>query len=329
MKEEKLIRFLNNRTTPKENREVLDWLDKAGSEDKFLRMLHEDWNSGETDKVSKLKQEQILGNIHHATLKNSKAHKGRQFFQQFLKFSKVAATFLLLIFSVYFLYEGIVLKEDQVEVAGIPVVEIRKQTAAGEKLRLTLPDRSEVIVNSLSTISFSSDFGSRNRDIALEGEAFFTVFPDKNLPFKVKTGPVVTTALGTTFNAYARDEGVKISLAEGKVNVTKEKQVLTLRPGEMASVQPNNFSGLSKGKFDPSKTTLWKEGKIHFKSKPFKEILQALETWYGVQFEIKSHDNRKVSGLFNNESLEDILKGLSFSLDFDYQINQKNVVIKF
>jgi len=307
----------------------MDWLNKAGSEDQFLKMVQKDWDFEKADKLSKSKQHKILDNIHRATLKSRKTHKGKQVFHHFLKFGKVAATFLLLIFSVYFLYEGIVLKEDEAEIAEVPVVEIRKQTAAGEKLRLTLPDRSEIIVNSLSTITFSSDFGSGIREIALEGEAFFSVAPDKNRPFKVKTGTVVTTALGTAFNAYARDGGVKISLTEGKVNVTKEKQVLSLMPGEMASVQQDNSSSLTKEKFDPVQTTLWKEGKIRFKSKPFREILQSLETWYGVRFETKSYDNRKVTGLFNNESLEDILTGLSFSLGFDYQINQKNVVIKF
>lgn len=307
----------------------MDWLNKAGSEDQFLKMVQKDWDFGQAAKVSKSKQHKILDNIHRATLKSRKTHKGKQVFHHFLKFGKVAATFLLLIFSVYFLYEGIVLKEDEAEIAEVPVVEIRKQTAAGEKLRLTLPDRSEIIVNSLSTITFSSDFGSGIREIALEGEAFFSVAPDKNRPFKVKTGTVVTTALGTAFNAYARDGGVKISLTEGKVNVTKEKQVLSLMQGEMASVQQDNSSSLTKEKFDPVQTTLWKEGKIRFKSKPFREILQSLETWYGVRFETKSYDNRKVTGLFNNESLEDILTGLSFSLGFDYQINQKNVVIKF
>ena len=307
----------------------MDWLNKAGSEDWFMKMVQTDWDFGKAAKVSKPKQHKILGNIHQATLKSRKTHKGKQAFHYFLEYGKVAATFLLVIFSVYFLYEGIVLKEDEVEIAEVPVIEIRKQTAAGEKLRLTLPDRSEVIVNSLSTITFSSDFGRSNREIALEGEAFFSVAPDKSKAFKLKTGAVVTTALGTAFNAYARDEGVKISLTEGKVKVTKAKQVLSLMPGEMASVKQNNFSGLTKEKFEPAQTTLWKEGKIRFKSKPFREILQSLETWYGVRFETKSDDNRKVSGLFNNESLEDILTGLSFSLDFDYQINQKNVVIKF
>ncbi|MBD3631135.1 MAG: FecR domain-containing protein [Cyclobacterium sp.] len=307
----------------------MDWLKKAGSEDQFLNMLKKDWDSGKANKVSKLKQQEILGHIHQATLKSRNSLKGKQVFHYFLKFGKVAATFLLFLFSGYFLYEAIVFKDNETAVAEIPVTKITKQTAAGEKLRLTLPDRSEVIVNSLSTLNFSSDFGSNNREIELEGEAFFSVAPDKNKPFKVKTGTVVTTALGTAFNAYAREEEVKISLTEGSVHVAQKAEEISLLPGEMASVRFDAVSGLTKGTFDPDRTTLWKEGKIRFQSKPLREILQSLETWYGVRFETKAFDNRKVTGLFNNESLEDILTGLSFSLGFEYQIDQKNVVIKF
>ncbi len=309
--------------------EVMDWLSKSGSEDQFLNMLQKDWDSGKANKVSKLKQQEILDNIHQATLKSRISPNGNQVSYQFLKFGKVAATFLIFLFSGYFLYEALVLKEDEAAVAEIPVIKITKHTAPGEKLRLLLPDKSEIIVNSLSTITFYSDFGSSNREIELEGEAFFSVAPDKYKPFKVKTGAVVTTALGTAFNAYAREEEVKISLTEGSVNVVKEKQVLSLVPGEMASVVKGSVNALTKEKFDPLVTTLWKEGKIRFQSKPLREILQSLETWYGVRFETKAFENRKVTGLFNNESLEDILTGLSFSLGFEYQIDQKNVVIKF
>lgn len=320
---------MNNLTTTKENREVMDWLSKPDSEDQFLNILQKDWDSGKGKKVSKLKQEELLNNIHRATLKSRKTSKAKQVFNHFQRLSKVAATFLLILFSGYFLYEGILLQEDDGAVAEIPVSTITKQTAAGEKLRLTLPDRSEVILNSLSTINFSSDFGSKDREIVLEGEAFFSVAPDKDKPFKVTTGTVVTTALGTAFNAYAREETVKISLTEGKVNVSKEKQVLSLVPGEMASVVKGNDSALTKEKFDPAVTTLWKEGKIRFQSKPLSEILQSLETWYGVRFETKAFSDRKVTGLFNNESLEDILTGLSFSLGFDYDIDEKNVRINY
>ncbi|WP_162340548.1 FecR family protein [Cyclobacterium salsum] len=329
MKKEKLIKFLNNLTTAKDNREVMDWLKKTGSEDRFLNLIEKDWNFGRPAKVSQSKQQQMLDHIHKATLKNQEVHNGKAIFQQFLKLGKVAATFLLLLFSVYFLYELGFSKKGEPILAEVAPMKIQKSTAAGEKLRLLLPDKSEVVVNSLSTLTFYSDFGIDNREIILEGEAFFSVAPDKEKPFIVKTGAVATTALGTAFNAYSRAEGVKISLTEGRVNVTKNAQVISLLPGEMALEQSEMASGLSKAKFDLDQTTLWKEGKIRFQSKPFKEILQTLENWYGVRFETKALDNRKVTGLFNNESLEDILTGLSFSLGFEYQINQKNVVIKF
>lgn len=329
MKEEKLIRFLNNRTSPKENREVMDWMSKDGSEDLFVTMLQRKWDSEKPNQVDESKERKLLYNIHRATLKNHNIHRGRQVFELFLKFGKVAATFLLLVFCTYFLFDAILPKKKEEVVVIIEATKIYKRVAVGEKLRLLLPDKSEVIVNSLSTISFDSDFGVRNRNIELEGEAYFSIVPDKDRPFQVRTGAVVTTALGTAFNAAYRDSEVKIALTQGKVNVANKTHTISLIPGEMASFQENNSVNLRTGKFDPVKTTLWKEGKIQFQSTPFREILNSLEKWYGVRFVINAHDNRKVTGLFNNESLEDILTGLSFSLDFEYQINQKNVVIKF
>lgn len=329
MKEEKLIRFLNNQTSARENREVMEWLAENGAEDRFIGMLRKEWKAGKPRKVEESKQRLLLEQIHQATLKSQKEQQGKLMFGQFLKFGRIAATYLLLGFCIFYLYEALI-RTDTVETLteGAPR-KIQKHTAAGEKLKITLPDQSKVIVNSLSTLTFYTDFGISTREIELEGEAFFAIAPDKEKPFQVKTGPVKTTALGTAFNAYSRGEEVKISLTEGWVNVTNEAQMLSLEPGEMAPVHLNTFSALSKENFNLDQTTLWKEGKIRFQSKPFKEILQTLENWYGVEFETKAVDNRKVTGLFNNESLEDILTGLSFSLGFEYQINEKNVVIKF
>ena len=329
MKEEKLIRFLNNRTSPKENREVLEWLSQDGSEERFVGMLQRKWDSENSDHVDALKQKKLLDRIHSATLKSRKIHKGGKIFEIFLKYGKVAATYLLFVFSAYFLFEAVIPKEKEEVVMAVEAIKIHKRVALGEKLKLTLPDKSEVIVNSLSTISFDSDFGVRNRDIELDGEAFFSVAPDKEKPFRVKTGSVTTTALGTSFNAFVRESEVRIALTEGKVSVGNESQLLSLVPGEMASLQEKDPMNLKKGKFDPAKTTLWKEGKIQFQSQPFGEVLNSLEKWYGVQFVSNANDNRKVTGLFTNESLEEILTGLSFSLVFEYEINDKNVIIKF
>ncbi|MDN3686244.1 FecR family protein [Cyclobacterium jeungdonense] len=307
----------------------MEWLAEDGAEDAFIGMLQRNWKSGKSSQVKELKQRQLLERIHQATLKSRKGPEGKQIFGLFLRFGRIAATFLLVAFSSFYLYEAFFRTKAVETLTEVAPRKIQKHTSAGEKLKLTLPDQSKVIVNSLSSITFYSDFGISTREVELEGEAFFSIAPDNEKPFMVKTGTVKMTALGTAFNTYAREEEVKISLTEGRVNVVKEKQVLSLVPGEMASVIKGNVSALTKEKFDPMVTTLWKEGKIRFQSKPFKEILQTLENWYGVRFETQAFANRKVTGLFNNESLEDILTGLSFSLGFEYQINQKNVLIKF
>ncbi|WP_375582853.1 FecR family protein [Cyclobacterium xiamenense] len=329
MKEEKLIRFLNHRTTPEENREVTEWLAENGAEDRFVDMLRKRWDEEEPPQVTESKQRQLLEQIHRATLKGQMKRPASQVFGFFFTFGRIAATFLLVAFTAFYLHEAFLQRDTVEPLAALPPTKIQKHTQAGEKLTLRLPDGSEVIVNSLSTIAFYSDFGSRTREIELEGEAYFSIAPDKARPFQVKTGTVHTTALGTEFNAYSRDEVIRISLTEGRVAVAKEDQLLSLEPGEMASVKLDGQSALRKGKFDPEQTTLWKEGMIRFQSKPFQEILQSLEHWYGVRFETSGDTGRKVTGLFKNESLEAILTGLSFSLGFDYEIDEKNVRIKF
>src|SRR5688572_26975258 len=47
----------------------------------------------------------------------------------------------------------------------------------------TLPDGSVITLNKWSTISYPSKFKGSTRAIALKGEAFFNVAPDKKKPF--------------------------------------------------------------------------------------------------------------------------------------------------
>ncbi|HSI77121.1 MAG TPA: hypothetical protein VK957_14570, partial [Lunatimonas sp.] len=145
---------MNNHTSPKENREVVEWLSKDGSEEKFVCMLRRKWDSENPDQVEASKQKTLLDNIHSATLKSRNIHKGREIFELFLKSAKVAATLLLFVFSAYFLFEAVIPKEREEVVTAFEANKIYKRVAVGEKLKLMLPDKSEVIVNSLSTISF-------------------------------------------------------------------------------------------------------------------------------------------------------------------------------
>lgn len=214
-----------------------------------------------------------------------------------------------------------------------------KSTPKGAKSRITLKDGSVVTLNAESTISYSSDYGDSLREISLTGEAFFEVAKNKNKPFIVKSGDVATTALGTSFNisSFPDDQQVIVSLATGKVKVIESvipdgspKEQHTLYPGEQVQYQKSTHSFL-KVKIKDDEAYLWKDGILSFKKASLKQITDKLERWYGVSIEVAELPTSVVNydGIFNNQSLDNVLKAMGFSLNFDYTIQKKDIKIMF
>lgn len=112
---------------------------------------------------------------------------------------------------------------------------ITKSNPKGQKSKIHLPDGSTVILNAESQIRFKNDFGKADRDI-FKWRIVFEVAQDSLLPFRVFSGELVTTALGTSFNINSYDKNrVNVQLATGQVKVFKEElesESLLLQPGE-------------------------------------------------------------------------------------------------
>src|SRR5690606_14332062 len=104
-----------------------------------------------------------------------------------------AAIFVPLLFSL--LYLNFAVTQKNIDHLGI----VSLETPAGMKLIKVLPDGSRVVLNSRSSITYSTDFGNGQREMFLLGEAFFEVAKDTLRPFIVHTGNLSTRALGTSF----------------------------------------------------------------------------------------------------------------------------------
>jgi len=208
-----------------------------------------------------------------------------------------------------------------------------KSNPIGQKSIIQLADGSKVVLNADSELKFLDNFGQDHREIYLKGEAFFEIAPDSLLPFNVHSGGAVTTALGTSFNINSYDhKKVKIQLATGKVKVIhedKEKEPVYLNPGEEVIVIADQK--LHKGKFDPDKAFLWKNGVLRFLQTPFQNAISDLERWYGVEIEVFNLPGRdfKISGEFKNTSLSAVLESLGYAYSFDYSVDNKQVSIYF
>ena len=176
------------------------------------------------------------------------------------------------------------------------------RTAFGETKTIVLPDRSTVILNANSSLSFDKDWEhQRAREIRLEGEAFFSVVHrNDNQPFKVITsGGVAVEVLGTTFNVYHRAVETKVVLNSGKISLSfpvnkKEKKIL-MEPGELVEYKKDNYS---KRVVDPRIYAAWTENKIILDQTSLREMIRMAKDNYGIEIEVQSPEmlEQTVSG---------------------------------
>ena len=104
---------------------------------------------------------------------------------------------------------------------------------------LRLPDGSTVLLNVGSELSYTVSFGEQSREVTLIGEGYFDVLRDPSKPFKVLTGRVTTTVLGTAFNvkAYPGQPEIKVTVTRGKVRVGDDRRTFgVITPDQQLAV---------------------------------------------------------------------------------------------
>ncbi len=244
---------------------------------------------------------------------------------------KRVAAILAICFSLSILM-NLVLSQSEDEVK--PIISYTEfSTPPGVKSLLRLADGSVVKLNSGSKVRYLKNFTPEKREIFLEGEAFFEVAKDAERPFIVHTGNTSTTALGTSFNIRSYEgESMEVALLTGKVAVMDSaiNRKVYLKKGDGVMIDPDKTK-MDIFRFDKEVTTAWLNKKIIFDRTPVNEMVRTLENWYGVKISLAQEDKKDlwVSGIYTNETLSNILEGLSYTARFDYEINDSNVKIKF
>jgi transmembrane sensor len=126
--------------------------------------------------------------------------------------------------------------KEQGRVTGATARLTQVQTRMGTRTNLLLPDGTTVWLNAGSTLTYPLPFTGPNREVILEGEAFFDVAKNPTHPFIVHASSVNIRVLGTSFDvkAYARDKTMETTLIRGSIEVT-----LRNRPQSRIVLKPN------------------------------------------------------------------------------------------
>lgn len=324
MKKKIIIKYLNRELSPKQIEEVELFLQSEDGESELNALMDEYW----MDETLVLHRPLLASteSILHKHLKFTQKEEKVRTKSQRGSFIIAASIILVVLTGIQYYLSGLeAIENDR------PIESITKSTSKGLKSTVQLKDGTKVMLNSESSIRYPKYFSDSARVVYLEGEAFFDVFKDKTRPFIVLSQGVSTTALGTSFNINSYIGSCKVSLATGKVEVhhTQVPESYFLKPGQ--SLHFELKAGKVTKSIDKNEDDfLWTKGIIAFDNNSFDEVIQKLGRWYNVDFQIENKSNvKKYTGQFENRSLETILENMSFTLDFNYFIHEKQVKIIF
>ena len=200
-------------------------------------------------------------------------------------------------------------------------------TAPGQRAQTILPDGSTVWLNASTKLIYHNSFWKTDRQIDLDGEAYFEVNHNEYKPFIVNSKEIKTCVLGTKFNVRARDEENRVvtTLFEGKVRVdtplTKDDGYL-LKPGQTLNINTSTYRAELIEYTQPSDILLWINGRLVFEQRSLLEITNVMEKLYDIYFiyEDESLKSMNFTGNFSTDNTsEEILNILSHTNHFKFK----------
>lgn len=220
---------------------------------------------------------------------------------------------------------------NEIKLAATPQVE--KHTIVvpeGKDVKLTLMDGTEVWLNANSRFTYPTSFRGKERQVSLQGEAYFKVAHDSSHPFIVKAGNLQTRVLGTEFNIRAFDSAhPHVTLVKGCVKVSSSINNKVLVPGEDALVDEQG--GIKVSEVDVNDVICWKDGIQLFNDTSLRDILTQLGSWYNVS--VICHDNALLNSHFHymydrHQGLEEALKLLNSITNNKVKLHKNTILIE-
>lgn len=363
-----LLSYAENRCTDEEKDELFALFHESGQESTLKELLFEQLAELQDDRIkghsidSERLYNKIISEIEHREIIDAEKHLLRKRNKLGLVIRlvsggvSIAAVFLLAF------YLGGISKKSSGGAGSALTAELASteiKAPFGSTTELSLPDGTKILINAGSTIRYMSDYNVNNRDLVLEGEAYFKVAKNTKLLFNVKTHKINIRATGTEFNvkAYSEEDVVETTLLEGEVEISQidnsdSKQVLVLKPNEKAiyseksdqitldnikrseplAVKPAKIASdklLVSPMTDVDEAIAWTQNKLIIKGENLESLCIKLQRKYGVQFIFGDEEIKKFrfSGVLLDETFEQIMDAIKLTAPISYSVNGKAVTL--
>ncbi|OFY66895.1 MAG: hypothetical protein A2V64_06635 [Bacteroidetes bacterium RBG_13_43_22] len=359
---ERLINQLKGKSTGKDREFIRNWLNESEENKRLYDELNDIWNATAKEDQEVFNSFEALKKVKLRFGQNSvqpdlKTEYKRPSPRMFYNLLKIAAVFILA-FITGVLYNSMVSQKDVTTESAMTEI----AAPIGSKSQITLPDGTKVWLNAGSILRYDSPFNQKDRNVRLEGEAFFDVTRKDGKLFIVETQGITVRVLGTAFNvkAYPNEGSIETTLVHGsliieqhsegnEVNETvlepnqraifiKKEGNLYLSEVENKSLKPENNKKIESIKekiilskqVDTEVFTAWKDNRLIFRNEIFESLAIKLERWYNVKIEIKDDEIKKYhfNGTIENETIQDVMGIIQYTLPISYSIEHNVITIQ-
>lgn len=272
-------------------------------------------------------------NIHKMVFEQIQPTKTISLKTRYLKFSAVAAAIIAIFTISYFTFkitDSSTNSYSFAEATTTPLIE----TGDAEIKEITLPDGTNILVNANTSIRYNKElFNKTNREVWIEGEAFFEVAKNPKKPFIIYSHQLQTTVKGTSFNvkAYPEIGETGISVREGKVEVSERngKTLATLTADK--KITYNNYTGTNVVETSNwQNEAAWHEQRLALNDANIAELQLRLKQIYGATLTIESgipYDTRFGLSFRQGASLAEVLNLIAKLYNVQYRIESTNQII--
>ncbi len=322
-----ILKYLQNSLTLQEQHQLSKWLEEDEKNLNELKKVEVYWKDHSID--FRVKEESVKSRLLKRIEKDKVSARKITFYstRNLMRIAAIMILGLTTAFTAYTIFD----KQGKDQLA---VSYVEKHSRSGEKLAIKLPDGSSVKLNSGSSITYPEFFTGNIREVELKGEGYFEVVKDENKPFIINVNKAMIKVLGTSFNVNSirSSNKVVVGVKSGQVKVSNQSENVSriLNPNELVIFDNEDEQMKLQEISDQELVFGWIDQMLVFDDERVNEIFNTLSNWYGVEFILSRNidNNRVFTSKYENPTLKSVLEGLSYVYDFDYEINDKTIIIK-
>ena len=316
-----LFQYFSGTASPLQRQLILEWLQEEGSNELFYHWL-EEWEKEHIQFVpaalagaAGIMQKSYAN---PAVLVEEPVKQAGD--TRFGTVFKVAAAVLLVLSTTWIVRNNILYT--------------RYETAYSVVREIMLPDSSEVVLNSHSSMLVPRwGFTNGDRNVVLNGEAVFKVKHTKsNQRFLVKTaGALNVEVLGTEFSVYSRNNTNKVSLKKGSVKVLfnqPDYKPVIMVPGDIVNLKTGG-KVLLMHKQTTNNFIAWKDHRFIFDSTTLGDATNYIQEFFGNSIVVADEQlkEKRITGSFRADSSSEVLSILSEMYNMNMQKNGNNIIL--